>query len=195
MFTLADIFGHISNTIYLVGSIIKGSLALRLSWVLGAVAELVYYVYAAPEPLWTSIAWCLLITGLNLYQIVLILLQRRKSGLSPQEQALYQQLFHAMDWGNFKKMMKTATWEVLSEDRIVIAENERTDYLFLLANGAADVTLSGKPIAQLGSGSFIGEMSLLTGQVPTATVEVERGATLVSWPKAAIRKLQQADES
>lgn len=192
--SMADIFGHISNLIYLVGSIIKGSLAVRVSWVLGAIGELLYYVYIASEPLWTSIIWCLIITGLNLYQIILILLSRRKGGLSSREQTLYKLLFSAMDITNFRKIMKKASWDVLNTDRVVITENEPTDSLFLLSAGIADVVLSGKPLAQIEAGSFIGEMGLLTGQVPAATVKVRAGATLISWKKNDIDKLQQSDE-
>ena len=193
--SMADAFGHLSNLIYLAGSIIKGSLAVRISWVLGAVAELLYYVYISSEPLWTSIIWCLVITALNVYQIALILLSRRTSGLSPREQHLYKQLFNAMDIGNFRKMMKKAQWEVLAQDRVIITENEQVDTLFLLTGGKADVRLEGRPIAYIESGSFMGEMSLLTGQLPAATVEVKAGATLISWNKTDVDKLQQGDES
>ena len=146
---MADLFGHVANLIYAVGSSIKGSLAIRISLVLGAFIEILYDFYVTSEPLWTSIFWCLIIIVINVYQIIQILLNRRKSGLSLHEQELYTALFNAMDWGNFKKLMKTAHWEVLGDDRIIIVENEPTDHLFLLAKGTAEVTLLGKPIAQV----------------------------------------------
>lgn len=195
MFTLADFFGHLSNLIYAVGSSIKGSLALRVSLIVGASIEIMYDLYITTEPLWTSIFWCLIIIALNIYQVILILLYRRKSGLNTREQELYNELFRAMDLSNFRKMMKTARWEVLPENRVVIVENEPADRLFLLSKGVAEVSLMGRPIAQIRSGSFIGEMSLLTGQMPNATVRVRQGATLISWTKHEIHHLQETDEN
>ena len=78
---------------------------------------------------------------------------------------------------------------------MVIIENQPTDHLFLLSQGVGEVRLKGSPIAHVQSGSFIGEMSLLTGQMPTATVQIRAGATLVSWPKTDIQRLQEANES
>ena len=195
MFSPADIFGHVANLIYAVGSGIRGPLALRIALVLGALIEILYDFYVTSEPLWTSIFWCLIIIALNAYQIILILLNRRRRGLSPHELELYKLLFSAMDMANFRRVMKTARWEVLGEDRVVITENQPTDHLFLLSQGVGEVRLKGSPIAHVQSGSFIGEMSLLTGQMPTATVQIRAGATLVSWPKTDIQRLQEANES
>ena len=70
--------------------------------------------------------------------------------------------------------MKKTRRKVLAWNRVVITENKSALPLESMKSGKADVRLEGRPITRIESGSFVGEMSLLTGQVPTATVLVER---------------------
>ncbi len=52
----------------------------------------------------------------------------------------------------------------------LVSEGEPGDAFFVLIDGGADVTQGGKPVASLGPGSILGEISLIDGRPRTATV-------------------------
>jgi CRP-like cAMP-binding protein len=58
----------------------------------------------------------------------------------------------------------------LPEGKELTREGERGREFFVILEGTADVIQSGKRIAQLGEGDFLGEIALVTKQPRTATV-------------------------
>ena len=63
---------------------------------------------------------------------------------------------------------------------VVCAEGDPGDGFYLIYEGGVEVTKNGwdKPVAELKSGEFFGEMSLLFGQPRTATVTTTKASRL-----------------
>jgi CRP/FNR family transcriptional regulator, cyclic AMP receptor protein len=86
---------------------------------------------------------------------------------------------------------------------VIAREGEPGIGLFILVDGAADVTIGGKKKATLGPGDFFGEIALLDGGPRTATVTAKTDVQLLGlteWvfrglmyehPSIALKTLQQ----
>jgi CRP-like cAMP-binding protein len=65
----------------------------------------------------------------------------------------------------------------------------------LIYNGLVSVEAKGQLLAQLKDGSFIGEMSFITGGTATATVRAVEPTRYLSWSKEDLRQLLNRNPS
>jgi CRP-like cAMP-binding protein len=83
-------------------------------------------------------------------------------------------LFAELDRDAFLDLVGRMAWRQVKPDHVVSREGEPTDHLYVVVAGKAEVTrqMEGEPrtLGFLGGGSIFGEIALLTGAPPTATV-------------------------
>ena len=76
----------------------------------------------------------------------------------------------------------------LEKGETLIAEDRPGHSMFVIVDGEFEVTVSGEPdpVAKLGKGAIVGEMSLLTGSPRNATVTAASKGEVVEVDKAAL---------
>ncbi|NMO17004.1 cyclic nucleotide-binding domain-containing protein [Pyxidicoccus fallax] len=83
-------------------------------------------------------------------------------------------LFAELDRDTFLELVGRMAWRRVKPEEVVITEGEPMDRLYVLVAGKAEVTRQqeGEPrtLGFLGGGSIFGEIALVTGAPPTATV-------------------------
>lgn len=176
---------HTANVVYLLSYLVKDILWLRLLTVVGGVLLMVW-AYAQPEPLWASIAWNAVFMAINVWQIVLLLLERRPVRLSERDSRLYRLVFRTLTPREFVKLLALGRWEEATPETRIVERAHALDRLMVIASGRASVR-TGERVVELGEGRFVGEMSFITGEPPTADVVVVDSIRYVSWPKAELR--------
>lgn len=70
-----------------------------------------------------------------------------------------------IDW-----MVTTGSRVKFKPGDILVKENEHSGNLYIIADGAVDVTIRGKKVAEINTGEVVGEMSLLDSRPPSATI-------------------------
>jgi CRP-like cAMP-binding protein len=78
-------------------------------------------------------------------------------------------------------------------DEVVVRAGERGDAMYFVASGAVAVKLPGRSI-ELGSGTFFGELALLTGQRRNADVIALGFCKLLGLSSRDLQDLMQRDE-
>jgi CRP-like cAMP-binding protein len=83
-------------------------------------------------------------------------------------------LFAELDRDAFLELVGRMAWRRVKPDDVVNREGEPSDHLYVLVAGKAEVTRQmdgeARTLGFLGGGSIFGEIALLTGATPTATV-------------------------
>lgn len=101
-----------------------------------------------------------------------------------------QEIFTRLDEKHLELMSRDCEIKSFPAETIVFREGERGDSLFIVLSGVISVAItSGKKeveLERLGSGSCIGEMSLLTGNPRSATVKSFTDVELIEVPKSSI---------
>ncbi|HVJ44602.1 MAG TPA: cation:proton antiporter [Dongiaceae bacterium] len=82
---------------------------------------------------------------------------------------------------------------LLIPDEVVVRAGERGDSMYFVASGAVTVKLPGRSI-ELGSGTFFGELALLTGQRRNADVVALGFCKLLALSARDLQALMQGDE-
>ncbi|MCX6146314.1 MAG: cyclic nucleotide-binding domain-containing protein [Candidatus Kapabacteria bacterium] len=187
MFT--EIIGHIASFFYIVGSSFREQIYIRASFVLAAFFELYYdFYHTEGEPLWTPIIWTVPLILINGFYFVKLFHERKTLFLEEFEQVIYYRNFSKTDKIIFKRIIKLAENIELESNQILIEENKEIDSFYLITEGASSIYVKNNFITVINEGTFIGEMSYLTGMVPSATVKTETKVRLLKWDKAKIKK-------
>jgi Popeye protein conserved region len=189
MFSLIDILGHLSNAIFAFGTGFRNIIYLRTSLIIASVLEIIYNVFVSNVPLWTPIMWSIAIIAINIFQVFYIFYQKRFLNLSEDERKVFNMIGIKMDLLNFKKFMKAGKWDNYPEHTQIITENEATERLFFLVDGEAEVKIKHKHITTIKKGNFIGEMSFLSGELPSAHVSTLTLSKILSWEKGKLKLL------
>jgi Popeye protein conserved region len=176
---------HTANVVYLLSYLVKDILWLRLLTVVGGVLLMVW-AYLQPEPLWASLAWNAVFMTINVWRIVLLLLERRPVRLSERDMRLYRQVFRSLTPREFVQLLGLGRWEEAKPDTRIVERAQVLDRLMVIASGHTAVRV-GERVVELGEGQFVGEMSFITGEPPGADVVAIDSIRYVSWPKAELR--------
>ena len=105
------------------------------------------------------------------------------------EGTVYTQILGAMKGAGFSEYLKAEELESLiarmkirhfPRDETLIHQGERGDAFYILVEGKAEVLTDNVKVADLKSGQYFGEISLLTNEPRTATVIVKAGSLVFS---------------
>jgi hypothetical protein len=179
---------HVSNVLYLLSYLVKDILWLRLLTVIAGLVLLAYFVLQ-PTPLWVAVGWNTLFFFINIWQIHLLLLERRPVHLKVDEQRLYQLAFRTLTLREFAKVLALGTWQDVATGTRLVKRGEDLSTVMVLASGCVRVEVDGKRIRELPAGCFVGEMSFFTGTRPNADVVAIEPLRLLSFPRDTLRAL------
>lgn len=180
---LADFLIHGANVLYLFSYLVRDIFWLRLLTVVAIATLMVYFVL---QGLWVAFGWNTVFLAINLVQIVILWLERRPVQLSPREERLRELVFAALSPRELQRLVAVGQWQTSAPGAELVAEGAAVDQLRVIFEGEATVSCEGAAVATLGEGHFIGEMSYLTGEPPSATVAAASETTCLSWQREAL---------
>jgi len=120
------------------------------------------------------------------------------------KQSLQREVFIELRATDIFRPLPDAELEQLSEDcailrfttgEVLVKQGDTGDSLFLIRSGCVEVSVSAGEghrsikVAELGSGSFFGEMSLLTGDPRSATVTANQETTVIVVKKQGMERV------
>ena len=184
---LEDLIINGAYLVSLTALAVRDVLRLRL-FLLGAQALfLLWGIVLSHLP---TIGWNLAFVLINAVAIVRILRERRPIDLPEAFRDLHERLFPTMSNREFLLF-----WELGNPHRqeagVLVQQGEHPDALKLLLGGRARVERNGAPVAELGRGDFVAEMSLLTGAAASADVFVDDPVSFVSWSRRKLETLER----
>jgi len=132
--------------------------------------------------------------AISLFGIVRILLRNRALRFTPEEEALIRAKLAKMRRINARTLLNQGHWmDVTGEPVTLIEEGTPSPALFYLAKGSARIVSDGFEVAQASPGSFLGEITVLSGEAATGTVTAEPGARLFRIARASLKRLVDTD--
>jgi CRP-like cAMP-binding protein len=166
---------------------------------LRAVAMLAHgaFIYVAlRHPAWSNaphLYWYVAFFCINGVQSAILFYERRLQRFSPEEDALRELAFSALDPTAVRRILRRGTWTDLAPGDVLAREGEVPDYVVMLAEGTADVTLRDRPVAKVKPGEFVGEIAFLAGRPATATVRASEAGRAMVWSRARLHRLVNRD--
>ncbi len=175
----AALLVHLAGLLQVTGYLSKNQLVLRLLLLSGTVLYIAYYLLAGPSPQWHPIVWSSVFFVTNAAVITSLYSDRRHGALSEDESHLSRAL-DLLNPGQFRRLMKAATWHTAAGPTTLTVEGERPRSLFFVLRGDIEIDKAGRRFA-VEPGVFIGEVAWLLHCPATATVELATGSRYVEW--------------
>ena len=192
---VAAIAGHLAFGLIAFSFIVKDILYLRLVSILASLFSVFYNWVIPVEPMWIPIGWNFVFIALNLYHIAVLMYEKRPVKMNDKNAELYETLFKDMTPVEYLKVSKIAEWKTFKPGEIIIQEGMPVKDLHLIYNGAIDVVVKDKKVADLKDGQFVGEMSFLTEKPATATCVVKYDSEILVWRQREFKELLKRNPS
>ena len=187
------VIGHLSFVAAAFSFLMKDIILLRVIAIFSSFLGIVYNFFAASEPLWLVIFWLSIFIIINLYQTVNTIFELRMTEFSDKELEIRNLFFKQLSLSQFKKLIKLSTRQTFPKTTQIITTEQDAPELRLIISGSVKIRQKGKILATLHAGSFIGEISFMSGSRASADVSATEETNVISWDQTSLRKLLLAN--
>ena len=179
---------HAAAMISVAALALRDQLRLRAVLLISILLSAAYNDLKTP-PGYQEIIWNAVTFAINIKVIVQILMDRTHIGMSDEENELFN-AFEALTPGEFRAIVKLASWQTADDDQCITVEGQKPDALFYVLRGVIDIQKAGRCFS-VKPRSFIGEIAFLHDTPASATVRLKPGARYLRWPVASLRESLQ----
>ena len=179
---------HAAAIISVAALALRDQLRLRAVLLISILLSAAYNDLKTP-PGYQEIVWNAVTFAINIKVIIQILMDRTHLGMSDEENELFD-AFQALTPGEFRALLKLASWQTAEDEQWITVEGRKPDGLFYVVRGMIDIQKAGRCFS-VKPPSFIGEIAFLHNTSASATVRLEPGARYVRWPVATLREALQ----
>ena len=141
----------------------------------------------------TSI-WMIVFVVINMIQIIQIVNERRKRYIEPKIVDLYKSVFNKLTTYEFLTFWKIGRVRTVNDNTTIIKQGEKLNSMILLLSGKVIINKDKINLTFLSRGSFIGEISTITGDLTVANVISEGDVSYIEWDKIELLKIKSSNK-
>ncbi len=183
-----DIFVSLAYALYVAAPAIRDELWLRVTLFANSVAFAIWGLWIQTSPV---IVANVLFALVSLRQIIRVWRERRPVELDPDAEQVFTEVFHRMGRREFAQLWESG--REVANPGVVTRIGEPVTELWVLLEGAAEVTLASGERLTRPAPSVIGEVSALSDtSLATATVVIQNGR-LRRWHRHELNTLFEAE--
>ena len=186
------LLGNLSYVLLIVSMAMRDMFWLRLIAIGSGLTGIAYDAWWLHNPV--GVFWESCFTLVNVVQWGLLLRERKRVALTPDESRLKLFLFPSISDGAFRRLLGIATLHEAPRGTVLIRQGERVERLIVLTDGVADIQVGETVVATCRAGDLVGELSLVSNSPATATVTTHTDARYFSFEQLAVRALLERSE-
>jgi len=183
---------HLSYLIIAFSYFLTNIFWLRVAAVIGLALEILYFRLSGLGA-HTGQPWDTVLILINLYELFWLIKERLEARLPEGDANMLRNAFGGLDDAQIAKLLKAADWKTFKPGDVLTWQDAPVDALYYICTGRANVEVDGKSVAFLESGSFVGEIAYLTGNVATARVTIVEEARALVFSKMGMAKVMASD--
>ncbi|MEO6608011.1 MAG: cyclic nucleotide-binding domain-containing protein [Aestuariivirga sp.] len=191
-FNAVDLPEHLAYVIIAISYFLTNIYWLRVAAVIGLSLEIIYFRLTGLGTT-TGLPWDVVLILINLYELFWLTREKLLARLPDADAAMLRNAFGGLDDAQIAKLLKAAEWKTYKPGDVLTRQDAPVDALYYVCTGRANVDVDGKSVAYLESGSFVGEIAYLTGNVATARVTIVEEARTLVFSKMGMAKVMASD--
>lgn len=183
--------GHASYFLLIVSMLMRRMFWLRLLVIASALVAIAYAALILTDPV--STMWETLLVVVNVLQLTLTWWMDRRTQFDARERRLKDLHFPTLVPHRMRRLLKTGHWRELPAGTQLAIAGKPVDALYFLYHGNARVEVGGRYVGRCTSDSFVGEMTVSTGEPAFADVVLEAASSVWQIDANALRRLMARD--
>jgi CRP-like cAMP-binding protein len=174
-----ELVGHMTYLLLAVSYLVRDLVWLRRIAIPASLCSITFNYFAPAEPLWLIINWNLVFLAVNVSQLAMIYCNDRKIHSNPRLSELAEFLSPPL---SATDILRLDEWG----EHLTISEGEEAKFVYLLLDGWVSAWRAGERLGACYRGTFLGEMSFLTGNNCSATLEAENLLSVYRWKQQVL---------
>jgi len=183
--------GNLEYVLLITSMLMTRMLMLRMFAISSGVAGASYSFFWLSDPVGTF--WEIAFTVVNVAQIALMAHRNRMAQFSDEERAFYAQVVPTLEPYQVRRLMRGGVWRDGHTGTELIRQGELVSHLIFLRSGEVSVLVNGRQVGVCTEGNLIGEISIRTGRIATATVIANASIRYLALERDAVHRLMKAD--
>lgn len=179
---------NVAYALYVGSTFFRKVLPLRIVLTVGSMGFIVWGLLVDNR---STVAWNVVFTIMNLIQIARIVGERRRFHLSVEEERVHAAVLSDLDPIDFLFVWQMGEERRVEAGEVVIEVGSTVDHLFLCLQGSATIERGGRVVDTWDADTFVGEISLLSGDAASATVTAKGPMRIRQWRQDQIRGLER----
>ena len=180
----------ILGTLFLIAAVLSSTIRrTRMLIVVGGVFVAAQFAFVAPDIL--GLVLSLLVTLAAVVQLVILTQRARNGAMFEEERELFEHVMHVEEPANQRRLRDLLRWEDIAEGDTLMTQGQPQPPFIYVASGMARIDADGSQVGTCGSGEFLGEMSLVSGQTATATVTAAEPMRVARFDRDALAQLSR----
>lgn len=181
------LLGHFSYALLILSMLMRRMLPLRILAICSGLASLAFDLIWINNPV--GAFWDLALVLANVGQLIRMAISARRAVFSAEEKQFLDMMMPGLDKTHARRLLNLGCWIDGAAGTGLTVEGEPVEDLIFLLNGEASVRRDDREIAKCRAGSFIGEMTVLSGDPATGTVVLSQPSRYLSLNAKSLRKL------
>lgn len=177
---------RLQHILLLVAYSVRNILWLRCFAVAAALINMPYYLMQ-PDILWPPVIWGAVFALINLYQIALILWERRPVVLSRDEQTLYDMGFQSVAPRDFVALVMAGQWHDAAPEQALLRGGTPVSSICIALSGTLQLRRRGAVLGEVGPGRIIGTALALLDQPAPLDAVFSSSGRYMCWSLDNIR--------
>ena len=145
--------------------------------------------FAIHDPGHAGLLWSMLFVIANGGLLAASLYRARRGVVTREERSLLEEVLRVEEPEKQRRLLDLMTWRDVPVGEVLMREGEKEPPLIYIASGAATISHEGRLVGVCGAGDFLGEMSMITGQAASATVEVTNPVRIARFDRDALTRM------
>lgn len=182
----SQILVHLSYLLLVGASLVRAIMPLRILAICSGLSAVIYDMSIQE---YEMLAWESAFTLINAIQVGILIYEKQRARLTPEEDTLRQKLFSQLSVVDFHRLIRMGTWVTTAEGEILTRQGHPVARIVLITDGATAVDVDGRTVAYCREGDFIGEMAFVSGKPASATVATIAPTRYLMWRFSDLKAL------
>jgi hypothetical protein len=185
---LSLIIGNLAYAITAAAFLVRNMLWLR---VLSAAANAGFLLASllGPSGGKAPATWSLIFLAINIYQIIDLILERRKVALQAEDSDLHVSAFPNLPHGEFRQLLKIAHRREVPAGTILVDQGQEAADVLLIERGTIELERDGVRLERLRPGHMLGEVAFVAGRPFSSRAIAATPVRLVVWDRERLNWL------
>ena len=185
-----QVFAHLAALLLVAASLITRPRLMRLLAASAGIMAVVHFALAGAGIAWWF--WAILFASINAVRFAGLAMRARSGKLLEEERELFDEVMKIGEPGQQRHLKDLIDWRDIAAGDALVAQGQTNPPLIYVARGRARIEVDGKQVGECAPGDFLGEMSLISGQIATATVSAAEPMRVARFDREGLAQLARA---